>query len=144
MSYWYLATPYSKYGEGLDAAFVLAARAAGELNAAGIPTFSPIAHGHPMSVHAGIPPLNHEFWLALDAAFMGPAHGLIVLMAEGWDKSFGIAKEIDAFKVAGKPAFYLEPGNDPETIYRLRYQTELFRAPAPVAADPGQLSFDVV
>ena len=45
--FWYLASPYSKYPEGTQAAFEMACWQAGLLIRAGVPVFSPIAHSHP-------------------------------------------------------------------------------------------------
>jgi hypothetical protein len=112
MSFWYLATPYSKYHAGIETAFVLAAQTAASLVRAGIPVYSPIAHTHPIAVHGQIDPLDHGIWLPADEPFMRAACGLIVLCAQGWKESRGIAHEIEQF--AGRPIVYMDPGTIPE------------------------------
>ena len=114
MSYWYLATPYSKYPSGIEAAFEMACRAVAPLIRAGVPVFSPIAHTHPVAMHGRIDPLDHSIWLPADAPMMQAAHGLIVYRAESWERSYGIGEEIKAFQAAGKPIHYLDPGPIPD------------------------------
>ena len=109
MSYFYLATPYAKYPGGTDEAFKLACRAAARLMKSGLKIFSPIAHSHPIAVHSGIDLLNHDFWLGQDEALMDGAKGLIMLMAEGWEQSFGMNEELKYFRKAGKPVIYVAP-----------------------------------
>ena len=46
MPFWYLATPYSKFPGGLDAAYVEACKAQALLIKAGVPVFCPISHTH--------------------------------------------------------------------------------------------------
>jgi hypothetical protein len=116
MSYYYLATPYSKYEAGLEGAFHLAARNTALLIRAGVPTFSPIAHTHPVAVHGNIDPYDYDVWIPADKPMMDAACGLIVLMAAGWDQSKGVAIEIEEFKKAGKPVVYMMPGVVPETL----------------------------
>jgi hypothetical protein len=44
-----------------------------------------------------------------DAPFMRAAYGILVLQADGWDQSFGVAEEIKVFKAANKPVRLLPP-----------------------------------
>ncbi len=113
MSYWYLGSPYSLFPDGMDAAWQLACREAGRLAAARIPAYSPVAHSHPCALAAGLDPLDHELWMALDEPMMAAARGLVVLMAEGWESSKGVALEIAAFEAAGKPIHWMRPGAIP-------------------------------
>lgn len=114
--YWYLATPYSKYPGGLDAAWELACIAAAQLVKAGIRVHSPIASSHPIAVFGGIDKLDHTIWLPADEPFMHQAHGLIVLEAESWEISFGMAEEIKHFEAAGKPIIRMTPGEVPAEL----------------------------
>lgn len=109
-TFWYLATPYSKYPAGIEEAFRLACRATADLIRAGIRVYSPIAHTHPVAIHGGIDPYDHKIWLPADEPFMAAAGGLIVLKAESWEQSYGIGEEIKAFARVGKPIIYMEPG----------------------------------
>lgn len=108
-SYWYLATPYSHYRRGIDAAFTEACRIAGKFVIAGIPAFSPIAHSHSVARASDIDPLDHTLWLDADEPMMAAAHGLIVVCMDGWDDSMGIAIEINAFREMEKPIWFLDP-----------------------------------
>jgi hypothetical protein len=116
MTYWYLATPYSKFPGGLDAAFRLACEAAGLLIRAGVPVHSPIAHTHPVAIACGMDPLDHSIWLPADKPMMDAASGLIVLRAESWERSYGISVEIDEFRDAGKPILFMDPGVVPASL----------------------------
>ena len=103
----YLATPYSKHPEGIDAAFRYACHAAGRLLSRGVKAFSPIAHSHPIAIHGNVDPLSHEIWLAADRPFMQAARGMIVVMMPGWETSYGVQQEIAAFNEMQKPIHYL-------------------------------------
>jgi nucleoside 2-deoxyribosyltransferase len=105
----YLATPYSKYAGGLDAAFRDAAKLAALLLRAGVKCYSPIAHTHPIAVHGKVDPLDHSIWLPFDEAMMRAADVLLVAEMDGWKESKGVLHEINFFATAGKPVFYLDP-----------------------------------
>lgn len=105
----YLATPYSLYPDGLEAAFVDAAKLAARLLNAGVRVYSPIVHGHPLSVHGGIDPLDHSIWLPFNESMMSVADALVVATMPSWRESKGIKYEIDYFELEGKPIFYLDP-----------------------------------
>lgn len=116
MKFWYLATPYSKFPAGIEAAFVVACQAAALLIRAGVRVYSPIAHTHPIAVHGGIDPYAHEIWLPADEPFMDAARGLIVLRAESWEKSYGISKEIEHMQKLGLTIIYMDPGTVPDEL----------------------------
>jgi hypothetical protein len=116
MTFHYLATPYSKYAGGIEAAFQAAAEQAALLVRAGVPVYSPIAHTHPVAIHGGIDPYDHTIWLEADRAFMEAACGLIVCKLPGWEASYGIQVEVDHFTHAGKPIVYMEPGEVPAEV----------------------------
>lgn len=104
--YWYLASPYSKYPDGLDAAFREACRVTAYLIQNKIPVYSPIAHTHPVAIYGKMNPIDHDIWLPADLPLMNAAGGLIVVEMESWEDSFGIGEEIKAFK--GRPIKHLE------------------------------------
>lgn len=106
--YWYMATPYSNYPDGLDAAFSAACRAASKLIDDGVRVFSPIAHTHPIAIHGQMDPLDHDVWLPADQPFMTGACGLLVIKMKTWRDSYGVGVEIKEFEADGKPVFYLE------------------------------------
>lgn len=109
-TFWYLATPYSKFPFGPDAAHKVACVAAGLLIQAGVPAYSPIAYTHPVAKACDIDPMDLELWLKVDAPMIAAAHGIIVLAAPTWEVSSGIRHEREAFKKAGKPEIFMTPG----------------------------------
>lgn len=108
-SYWYLASPYTNYLDGLDAAYVLVTDISEELSRAGIKHFCPITVAHEISARSGIKPKDHDFWMTVDHLFMERAYGLVVVGMEGWEVSRGIAEERAYFGAAEKPIYFLDP-----------------------------------
>ena len=110
MSFWYLASPYTKYESGTAAANRHAAYWTGWLSAKGISVFSPITHTHPLHEFGPCDmPRTHEFYMKIDKPFMEAAFGLMVLKLPGWDSSKGIKEEIEYFVEANKPIVFFEP-----------------------------------
>jgi hypothetical protein len=106
--YFYVATPYSRWPGGLEDAFVQAAKNGAALAKLGVRVYVPIVHSHPIAVHGGIAPDNHEFWLGFDHPMMASARGLIVVKMDGWRDSVGVQAEIEYFEMCDKPIFYVE------------------------------------
>jgi hypothetical protein len=104
--FWYLATPYTDYPVGTEAAFHDAVKAQAFLMAAGVLVFCPIAHTHPAAA-AGLVG-NHDFWLRADRPFMKAAMGIIVVEMNGWDTSRGIKAEREEFRRLGKPELFMK------------------------------------
>ena len=100
--YWYLASPYSRYPDGIEAAFQEASRAAGALIRVGVPVYCPISHTHPIAIHSGTDPICHSTWLPLDKAFVDTSVGMIICTMPTWESSFGIKQEVKWFQEAGK------------------------------------------
>lgn len=108
MTFFYLATPYSKYPGGIDAAFEEACKATASLIRKGLRVYSPIAHTHPVAKYGGIDPYSHDIWLPADKPFMDAACGLIVCKMSGWQESRGLLHEVEVFTIANKPVLYME------------------------------------
>lgn len=106
MSFWFLATPYSLYPSGLDDAAMVARRAAGLLLRAGIRIFCPITHTHGIDACADARDL--DFWIWAEEPFLELAKGCIILRAESWEISKGIARERARFEQAQKPIIYMD------------------------------------
>lgn len=104
----YLATPYTKYTAGIDAAFRDAAALAAKLLMLGVRVYSPISHCHPMSQYGGIDPKDHSIWLSYQEALMAKADALLVAQLLGWRESYGVDHEVKFFSRARKPVFYLD------------------------------------
>jgi len=105
----YLATPYSKYPQGLEVAFRHAAALSARLLLRGVKVYSPIVSTHPIAIHGGIDPFDHSIWLPLDALMMQRCNALLVAHMETWEISYGIGEEIRFFAAANKPAYHLDP-----------------------------------
>ena len=108
MSFHYLATPYTKYHAGLEAAFLEACKITARLAKEGLIAYSPIVHTHPIATHGGIDPVDHKFWMKFDEPMMAAAGALLVAHMSGWNKSKGIAMEVDYFERQGKPIYDLD------------------------------------
>lgn len=91
----YLASPYSHDDEKIrESRFDAACKKAAEIMMQGHNVFSPIAHSHHISLHAGNS-FDHEFWLSQDMSFLEHwADEMWILTLPEWSKSKGIAKEI--------------------------------------------------
>lgn len=105
----YLATPYSKYRYGLAGAFEEACKIVGKLIKEKVHVYSPIAHTHPVALHANLDPLDHNIWLPFDKVMMDAADLLLIATMEGWDNSKGILHEVDYFFNHKKDIKFIDP-----------------------------------
>lgn len=105
----YLASPYTKYPAGLDAAWRGVCEAAAELIRGGLSIYSPIAHSHPIALYGGIDPKDHALWMTQCHAMMRAASSCIVLKMPGYKESIGVNMEIEYFDKAGKPIIFIDP-----------------------------------
>lgn len=107
----YLASPYSVGGAGKNLRtrrFKLACKKAAELMAGGENVFCPIAHSHPVEVHGMSAVEGHDFWLKQDFAVLERCTKLVVYRMQGWQDSFGIAKEMEFAEANGIPIEYTD------------------------------------
>lgn len=105
----YLASPYSKYEDGLTSAFLEAAKLGGALMTHKVMVFSPITHSHPFAAYGGLNPHDHDMYMKLDKLFMPMCDALAIGMLEGWSESKGVLEEIAIFQKAGKPVYKIYP-----------------------------------
>lgn len=105
----YVASPYSKYKMGLNAAAYDVADVTAKLMRHGICALSPIIHGHEVTRIGRLDALDQEFWKAIDKPFVDAASACVVVLMDGWRESAGVQHEIEEFTKAGKPIFYLDP-----------------------------------
>ena len=122
MSYFYLASPYTRYEGGIEAAHRDICEQAALLVREGVPLFCPIAMTHPIAMHGGLDPLDQDMWLEAERPLMDAACGLIVCMLPGWEDSYGIECEMKHFEKAGKPIYFMQPGVVPEEVLPKRRQ----------------------
>jgi hypothetical protein len=104
----YLATPYSKYPKGIEAAFRDACVLASRLISWGMKVYSPISHTHPIATYGGLDPFDHSIWLPLDFVIMDRSDNLLVAHMSGWEDSYGIGEEIKYFTKARKAIYDLD------------------------------------
>lgn len=106
----YLGSPYTKYSWGIDQAAHDVGLITGRLMARGLSVFSPIVHAHYVALASGIEPLDHDFWMKIDTAFMKKSDALLVCQMSGWDESHGVSLEMEYFDWVQKPIYTLNPG----------------------------------
>jgi len=113
---WYMATPYTEYPLGKEAAFRMAARNAAILMDREVPIFCPITHTHPIEAWGGLKDKSHSFWMRMDRALFEACGGLIVVTAEGWLTSVGVQMEISWAEISKRPVVYMKDGEMPEVL----------------------------
>lgn len=106
--YVYLGSPYSKYAAGHDRAALIVGQCAAKLMSNGLVVFSPIAHGHSITI-CGDLPLDWAFWKRQCDPMIDGAAALVVLMMEGWWDSVGLEYEINRAIERSIPILYIEP-----------------------------------
>jgi hypothetical protein len=111
----YLATPYTKYVAGRDAAQE-AARNAARLLLSGVTVHAPVPLGHMMAKHGALNPSDLAIWIPFNQATLERCDTLIVAHMDGWLASEGIAHEVMWFAMARRPIFDL----DPRTLHMVR------------------------
>jgi hypothetical protein len=114
VSFWYLATPYTKYPLGIDRAFKDASEQAAIFIRRGINVFSPIAHTHPIAVHGRMDPLDFKMWLKAQESFMKASCGVIFCKLISWEISYGMNEEKKIFLSDNKPLVEMEPNVLPD------------------------------
>lgn len=96
MSFVYLASPYSDdRADVREKRYRQTCEKAARMMMQGIVVFAPIAHSHPIALF--LPEqylIHHAFWMHHDLPMLEKASKLAVLTLEGWDKSKGVAAEI--------------------------------------------------
>ena len=116
---YYLATPYSKYPDGTQAAFYDASILAGRLMRQGIFVYSPIVHTHPIALHGCMDLKDLSIWLPFDELIVAKLDAMLVAHMPSWEDSRGIAHEIEFFKKAAKPIYDLDPKTLTMTLRRV-------------------------
>lgn len=109
----YLASPYTKYSAGHDAAYREAARLTGLLLEYDNIVFSPIVYGHTMNNFVSVRSVDEQwdFWMSVCLPFLWRSDTLVVAMLDGWKESRGVMEEI---RYASQPSsnmeiFFLNP-----------------------------------
>ena len=104
----YLASPYwHPCAATRNARFKAACRATVDLMRAGHFVFSPVVHGHPLTVYDV--PGGWEFWRPHDLEHMRRCDEVVVLTLGSWRESLGVQAEIRFANELGKPIRYMSP-----------------------------------
>jgi hypothetical protein len=110
MSYVYLASPFSHpkwYVRWWR--FIQVCRVAARLMRQGHVVFCPIAHAFPIELFGMKAIEGFDFWMRQDLPVLIRAKKIFVLMLPGWEKSIGIAKEVETADTHDIPVEYLAP-----------------------------------
>ncbi len=105
----YLASPYTRYRDGLSSAAYDAKRHAAHLIRLGFVVYSPIAHSHEIARVGGLDHTDHALWMEQCAPLMDAASAMVAVKLPGWKSSVGMALEAEYFQRAGKPIVEMEP-----------------------------------
>lgn len=90
----YLASPYSKYPGGREAAYKEVCIKAAELMQQ-VAIFCPIAHSHSIELEGMNGTIKDgDWWLKQDFAVLKRCDELWVYQMPGWEESYGVTKEI--------------------------------------------------
>lgn len=91
----YLASPYSKYPAGREAAFKEACVEAARVMQSGYAVFCPIAHSHSIELE-GMDGnvMDGDWWLKQDFEVLKRCDELWVYQMPGWENSYGVTREI--------------------------------------------------
>jgi hypothetical protein len=107
----YLASPYSHPSTLIrHYRYVDVRKATAKLMLRGEIVYSPIVHGHSLSVERDLPE-THEFWMHHCLGMLSRAKRLAVLTLDGWDKSIGVRAEMDWWEANRKhPVQFIDAG----------------------------------
>ena len=129
MIFFYVATPYSLFPGGLNAAHDAACQMTARLIDQGWPVFSPIAHTHHVSHYMRHDPRDAAFWIKVNRGPMEAAAGIIIATMPGWGQSEGVLLEREFFERLGRPVLEMNPdgvffSNGPGDPEPLEYAVE--------------------
>lgn len=103
----YLASPYSHKNPAMkEARFHEVCKVAARFMEGGTTVFCPIAHSHPIEKHGMADIKDGDWWLKQDYDVLQHCSAVYVVTMPGWEKSYGIGKEIEFAKSKGIPVFY--------------------------------------
>ena len=105
MKIYFIACPYSDPDSNVvEMRFQECTKIAAELALKGIATYSQITITHPINQYLATQ--NKKIaWSPIDMEFLNRCDGLIVLTLPGWEKSSGVAAEIQFMKDKGLPVW---------------------------------------
>lgn len=106
---YYIASPYShrdNYQQTLR--YLAALQITASLMNEGYLVYSPVVYGHTFKEKFGLDG-TWSRWGALDTILVSAFDGIIVLMLEGWEDSYGVGQELLIAKRNRKLIYYYDP-----------------------------------
>ena len=134
MNFSYLTAPYRSvnaisYQQQqliMERRFRKCMRLVAELMGKGELIYYPLAHGRNVEKYSGIPSDPKEFWMTQNFSILQHAKELLVFKIPEWEKSEGVATEIEFAKSLNIPVRYIEdksftrPSNKSDTVRAIR------------------------
>lgn len=106
----YLSSPYSNPDDAIrEQNYKTVSLIAAQMVYNGELAFSPISYGHNLSEFKEMPANNWSFWYNFCIGFLLKSDKLIVVKMNGWDRSVGVAGEIEVAIKNNIPIEYMEP-----------------------------------
>lgn len=106
--YWYLATPFTKFPGGKDAAMRATLEVLHRMTCHGIFVYSPIVHTYQMGIDYTMP-TDHVFWQTINENMIRAAHGVCVALLPTWEESAGVLHEMQYAMTLKRPLVYFQP-----------------------------------
>lgn len=104
----YIAIPYSHPNKEVREHRVrIVSDIAGKLMCEGKVVFSPISHGYQIAKIHDMP-TDWEYWERSCKTFLKRCSSMIVVMADGWERSQGVLAEIEVAEELGIPIQYYD------------------------------------
>lgn len=104
----YFCSPYTHADkEVVESRYLKTATAIAKLISEGHVVISPIVYGHNLLKYHDMPS-DWEFWKNFCRSFLEKCEEMIVYKLDGWDKSTGIAGEIEFAKSLGITVKYMD------------------------------------
>ncbi len=105
----YLCSPYTHTHPAIrEQRYEQAAKAAAQLMREGRLVYSPIVHGHPLTVADPELPSDFDFWMRHCYAMLRVCEQIIVLKLDGWEQSVGVRAEMEFALKAGIRIEFME------------------------------------
>ena len=121
----YLAGPYTHGDPQIrEQRYNIITSVAADLISQGYIVFSPLTMTHPIDklLASKDATLGSDYWVKFDEAFMEFCSEIVVLMLDGWEKSSGVARELDYFRDRGRPVHWLQYSGDTGTRSKLEFR----------------------
>jgi len=122
---YYLANPYNGTDQQKQGRFKKCCQVTSHFIKNGVHVFSPVVHNHAMleTVNDWTLEECQTLILPYDFTYLGKAKAMIVLMLDGWEKSYGVEKELEFCCQNKIPTFgytYDQVFSDPKIVQKFK------------------------